>query len=1088
MTMRKLYKKLSLTALMALLVASIALGQERVVSGTVTDEDGASMPGVNVLIKGTNVGTATDANGQFRLSVPSDQTVLVISFIGYQSSELTVGSQSTINVTLAADVTSLDEIIVTGYAVENRRDVTGAVSTVKTAQLVAVPTGNIEQALQGRVSGVTVITNGQPGTSSVVRLRGFGSVGGNEPLYVVDGVPVTSVDFLNPLDIETTTVLKDAASASVYGARAAGGVIVYTTKRGKKSGKMSVSYDGLYGVTVPGKVDNILNPQEQADWTWEALRNTGAQTNTAPVFKHDQYGTATSPVLPDWLMVGSATGVVGNIDLAGERTRYNTDPTKGAYYLVMPANKAGTNWYDEITQVAPIHRHTLGFSGGNESSTYYMSLGMQDQDGTLLEQNATRYTMRLNSDHTLFNKLKIGQNLQATYISNRGIVGGNGGRGASNEENVFLSAFRMPAIIPVRDAFGGYSGTAAKGLNNPRNPVAERERSADNGGYAMGMFGNVFAELEVMPGLTLRSTIGGTLASGYFISFNKPSYENSENGNNFITYNENSNASHQWTFTNTARYQKKFGIHALDILAGYESLKTNSGRSISGSGQNPFSPDPNYISLSTTSSRVVNSGYSAGFKMASVFGTVRYTLMDKYTIGGVLRRDGSSKFGANNRYGVFPAISASWRISDEAFMQSVPFISDLKIRGGWGQMGNSNNVVATNNFSLYQSNLGQAFYDLGGTNGAPQEGFFRSQLGNPDAKWETSITSNIGIDAIFMDGKFELVFDFWKKDTEDLLYQLETPAVVGPVANDPSVNIAKMSNKGLDIMLINRGDITSDLKYEATFTGSFLKNEIVSIAPDVPYFESGGTRIGNAIRNQVGGPISSFFGYKVIGLFQNAAEVAAAPAQEGKGVGRFRYEDTNGRGADGKLTGVPDGKIDVDDRTYIGDPVPAFTGGINLQLNYKQFELVAFLYTSLGFENYNFSRWFTDFYPSFTGAAYGERVRESFTFENGGNTTPIFENISNTSTNNGHSTYYIEKGNYARLTNLQLAYKLPATVLSRWGVERAKIYLQGTNLITMSKYSGLDPGVGGNADTTLGLDFGTPPVNKGFNIGLSLGF
>lgn len=1087
--MRKLYKKLSLTALLALLVASIALGQERVVSGTVTDESGSAMPGVNVLIKGTNVGTATDANGQYRLSVPSDQSVLVITFIGYRSKEVTVGQQSTVDVALEADVTSLDEVVVTGYAVENRRDVTGAVSTVKTAQLVAVPTGNIEQALQGRVAGVTVITNGQPGTTSVVRLRGFGSIGGNEPLYVVDGVPVTSVDFINPLDIETTTVLKDAASASIYGARAAGGVIVYTTKRGKKGSKMKVSYEGLYGVTIPGKVDNILSPQEQADWTWAALKNTGAQTGTTPTLVHEQYGTGATPRLPDWLLVGSATGVVGNIDLAAERLKYNTDPTKGAYYLVMPANKEGTNWYDEITHNAPLNRHTLGFSGGNDNSTYYLSLGMQDATGTLLEQGSKRYTMRLNTDHTAFNKLKIGQNIQATFLSNRGIVGGNGGRGASNEENVFLSAFRMPAIIPVRDAFGGYSGTAAKGLNNPRNPVAERERSADNGGYSMGMFGNVYAELEVLPGLTLRSSIGGTLASGYYRSYGKPSYENSENGNNFITYQENASQGYNWTFTNTARYQKKFGIHGLDVLGGYEALKTNVGRNINGSGQKPFSSDPNYITLSTaTTNRVVNSGYQNGFSFASIFGTARYTLMDKYTISGVLRRDGSSKFGANNRYGVFPAVSASWRISDESFMQSVPFIADMKIRGGWGKMGNSNNVDPFNNFSLYQANLGQAFYDIGGTNGAPSEGFFRSRLGNPNAKWETSITSNIGIDATFLEGKVELVFDFWKKDTEDLLFQLETPAVVGPVATDPSVNIAKMSNKGLDIMLINRGDITNELKYEVTLTGSFLKNEIISLAPGVPYFESGGTRIGNAVRNQVGGPISSFFGYKVLGLFQNAAEVAAAPPQDGKGVGRFRYEDNNGRGADGKLTGVPDGKIDVDDRTYIGDPVPAFTGGINLQLNYGQFELVGFLYTALGFENYNFSRWFTDFYPSFTGAAYGERVRESFTFENGGNSTPIFENISNTSTNNGHSTYYVEKGNYARLTNLQLAYKLPAATLSRWKIENAKVFIQATNLLTISKYTGLDPGVGGNADTTLGLDFGTPPVNKGFNIGLSFGF
>lgn len=1079
--------------LLLMLVAVPSLAQSQRVSGLVTDENGQGVPGVSIIEKGTTNGITTDNDGKYSLNVGGSNSVLVFSFIGYTTQEVPVGTRTTIDVPLSLDVKSLEEVVVTGYAVENRREVTGAVSTVKPAALAAVPSGNVEQQLQGRVSGVTVITNGQPGTTSVVRLRGFGSIENNEPLYIVDGVPVSSTDFLNPNDIESTTVLKDAASASIYGARAAGGVIVYTTKKGKRDGKLHISYDGLVGVTTPGKVNQILNPQEQADWTWNAIRNTAQQIGEAPVFNHQQYGTGANPVLPDYILVGANSGVVGSIDLAAERAKYNTDPTKGSYYLVMPSNKAGTNWWDAITHNAITSRHTLGFSGGNDKSVFYLSMSAFDQEGVLLNQGLKRYNVRMNSEHKIGEKFRIGQNLQATYIQALGIVGANGGRGAANEESVYLSAFRMPAIIPVHDAFGGYAGTAAKGFNNPANPVASRERSKDNGGYGVQVFGNIYGELDIVDGLTVRSSFGGALSNSYTRYYNKPSYENSENGNDFITYGEHSDAFYNWTWTNTANYKKKFGNHGIDILAGYEALLTGynspgKGRSIDASGQRPFSPDVNYITLTTTSNRVVNSSLYNGVAFASVFGNVKYNLLDKYYINGILRRDGSSQFGANNRYGVFPAGSVAWRISEENFMKPISFISDMKIRGGYGQMGNSKPVSPFNNFSLYSSSLGQAFYDIGGTNGTPSEGFYRSRIGNPNAKWETSTTSNVGVDATFMEGKFELVFDIWRKDTKDLLYSLETPAVVGPVADDPYVNIAKMRNQGIDLMIINRGNITSDLTYEVTVTGSFLNNKIVSIAPDIPYFESGGTRIGNAIRNQVGGPISSYFGYKVIGLFQNAAEVAAAPPQDGKGVGRFRYEDVNGRDANGKLTGKPDGKIDTDDRTALGNPVPKFNGGLNLTLGYKNFEMTAFLYTALGFQNYNFSRWFTDFYPSFTGAAYGNRVKDSFTFANGGNSTPIFENVSNVSTNNGHNSYYVEKGDYARLTNLQVAYKFPVDFLSKYGIERAKVYLQTTNLFTITKYSGLDPGVGGAADTTLGLDFGNPPITRGYNIGLSLGF
>ncbi|MDJ1494864.1 TonB-dependent receptor [Cytophagaceae bacterium DM2B3-1] len=1079
--MKHNYLRASVLLCLVFLCAVAGAFAQTTVTGKVTSlEDGGVLPGVSVSVKGTTRGTTTDANGKYSIAVDGSTAVLVFSFIGFTTEEVTVGNRTVVDMPLTADLQALSEVVVTGYTTENRREVTGAVATVKSKDLVAVPSGNVEQALQGRISGVTVITNGQPGTTSIVRLRGFGAFGGNEPLYIVDGVPVASTDFLQPDDIETTTVLKDAPSASIYGARAANGVIIYTTKKGKKGdGKLHVSYDGVFGVTTPGKVDNILNPQEQADWTWNAIKNTARQLGKDPKFESQQYGNGTTPVLPDYILVGSNTGVRGTIDLAAEKAKYNVNPEKGSIYSVMKANKAGTNWWDAITQNAILNRHTLSFSGSGERSQFYVSFGMQDQQGIIIHQNFKRYSFRINSEHSVTKHLRVGENVTGLYISRLGIIGGNGGRGSSGEETQILSAFRMPAIIPVYDEFGGYAGTLAGGFNNPRNPVAERDRSADNGGYNIGAIGNVYAELDLLKGLTLRSSFGGGISTGYYNYYNRPSYENSENNNTF-TYGEGASGYKNWVFTNTARYQTKFGAHGIDVLAGIEALNTGNGRQFEARGQNPFSTDINYITLPNVSNQNVNrdaTAFNVGVNFYSLFGRVQYSFGEKYMVNGVLRRDGSSRFGPNTRYGVFPAISGAWRISAEPFMKDMPFVSDLKLRGGWGQMGNSNNVDPNNQFSLFESNLGRAYYDIAGGNGAPTEGFYRNRIGNPNAKWETSTTSNIGIDATILDGKVELVFDLWRKDTKDLLYSLETPAVVGPLAADPSINIAKMRNQGIDLQIINRGNIIPDLTYEVNVTASWLKNEIVALAPGVPYFEPYSMRGITPVRNQIGQPISAFFGYKVIGLFQSQEEVNSAPAQDGKGIGRFRYADVNG-----------DGKITPDDRTALGSPVPKFNGGLNLTLGYKNLELTAFLYTALGFQNFNLSRWYTDFYPSFKGAAIGNRVKESFTFEKGGNTVPIFEDASNLSTNTVSNSYYIEKGNYARLTNLQIAYKLPAALLSRYGIERAKIYIQSTNLFTISKYSGLDPGVGGAADQNLGIDVGNPPVTRGFNLGVNFGF
>jgi TonB-linked SusC/RagA family outer membrane protein len=1082
MIMKKLYESLSLSLAIMLMLASVALAQERVVSGKVVDETGTGMPGVNVLVKGTPTGTVTDAEGGFNISVSPNAT-LVFTFVGYGTSEVAVGDRTTIDLALAVDLTSLDEIVVTGYGVDKRRELTGAVSSVKTKDLTVAPSGNVEQMLQGRVPGVTVITNGQPGTNSQIRVRGFGGFGGNQPLYIVDGVPTETVNFLNPDDIETTTVLKDAAAASIYGARAASGVIVYTTKRGKKGSGLNVTYDAMFGATDPGKGQPMMNPQDFADWTWNAQKNTAFQNGTDPqaqivAFNHPQFGTGANPVIPEYLKVGSAAGVTGGVDLEAERLKYNVDPRLGSIYTVIAANRTGTDWYDEVTRTAPLYRQTLGFSGATDRSRFYVGLSAQDQKGILLNNSFSRYAARVNSEFDVIKNVRIGENLQVTRRSVVGQGGGAGGQGVAQDENDILSAFRMPSIIPVRDVFGGYAGTTASGFNNPRNPVANREGQADNDAFETAAFGNLYLEWDPIPGLTLRTSIGGSYNSYFGIGYTRWQYENSEN-NSAFGFNQFQGYSFGWTFTNTATYKKVIDKHAFEVLVGQEALNNGAGWNYSQSGLNPFSWDPNFINMSSVTPNPAQSNQFKGVNFSSLFGQLKYTFNEKYILGAVIRRDGSSRFGANNRYGVFPAISAAWRVSSEGFMQNMAWISDLKIRGGWGEMGNSNNVDPNNQYSLYGGSVGASSYDINGSNSSAVTGFYRTRIGNPDAKWETSVTSNIGIDGQFFDGKLDLIIDFWRKDTKDLLLQVPITATAGPNAAPPSVNIATMLNEGVDMSIGTKGNITTDLSYDLTLNGSWLKNEITDLAPGLTYLTTVNPsyRGIQPIRNQLGYSISSFYGYKVSGLFQTAEEVAAAPTQSGKAIGRFRYEDING-----------DGQITTDDRTYLGSPVPKFTGGFNFILRYKGFDLEGYLYTSLGNKIFNVSKWFTDFYPSFQGASISERVKGSWTQQNTGAEIPIFESASNFSTNTQSSSFYVEDGSYLRLQNITLGYTLPNATLNKLSMTKLRLFVAVNNVFTITGYEGLDPAVGGAADTTFGVDVGNYPVTRQFTLGLNLGF
>lgn len=1050
-----------------LLFATIALAQQRTVTGKITDATNTPIIGATVALKGANVATQTDATGSFSIIVPDDNAVLVITFVGYDPQEISVGTRSNVTVSLLATTGNLNEVIVTGYTSQQRKNVVGAVATVSGAKIAAVQSGNAEQQFQGRVPGLTVITTGQPGTVSQVRIRGFGSFTNNEPLYVVDGIPTTNIDFLNGNDIENTTVLKDAGSASIYGARAAAGVILVTTKKGKANGKMNVTYDLSYGYTFPGKGLDLLTPQQQADLTWTALKAAGQATT------HAQYGSGATPVLPDYLKVGDESGLSGlsPTDPRLDPAKFNTNFEKGPVYQVIKANKSGTDWYDALTDPNPIQNHTLGFSGGSELAKYYAGFSYYHEQGPVINTYLKRYGLRLNTEYNIKNRVRVGENFQFTFRENPNI-----GFGPASENDILFSLSINP-LIPVYDEGGGFAGTTAKGFNNSTNPVARRIRSKNNKGYASNIFGNIYAEADLLEDLTFRTSFGGNFFHFQNRFINYRTYENSENvGSN--TFGEGAGNGGGWTWTNTLKYDKEIGKHLLTALVGIEAIKDGYFRSLSGSGLNPFSLSPNYLTLTNTdpSGRALNSFGNPLRKLYSQFAKVDYNFNDKYLITALVRRDGSSVFGEDDKYGIFPAVSAGWRITEENFFNDIKWITELKIRGGWGIMGNERPVGSANRFNSIGGGPASTYYDLTGSNTSTLPGIAVTGLGNPNAKWEENTTINIGFDGTFFNGKLDVIFDWYTRETTDLLFNPELPATLGTAA-PPVVNIGGMKNTGVDMMFTYKGN-AGPFRIETDLIFTKYKNEIVKIAEGVTNFERGfGNRTGGqVVRNAVGQPVSSFFGYRVIGLFQTDAEVTASPTQVGAAPGRFKYEDVNG-----------DKKITADDRTYIGNPNPDFTYGINAKIFFAGFDLEALFYGVQGGEVLNFTKWFTDFYPSFAGIGKSSRVLDAWTPTNTNTSIPRFENVSNFSTNGVLNSYYVEEGSYFRLRSLKLGYNVPAGVLRRAGIEKLRLFIQGTNLFTATKYTGTDPEVSG-VDTNFGVDVGNYPVNRQVLGGISLGF
>jgi TonB-dependent starch-binding outer membrane protein SusC len=1066
--MRNNYTKLCMQVF--LLVGCLTIGfnataQDRKVSGKVVDsENGSGMPGVTVLVKGSATGANTDANGNYSLSVPTSAS-LVFSFVGYLSQEVSVGNRTTINVSLGADTKALQEVVVTGYAAQQRKDITGAVAIVDVKEMKKMPGSNIGDQLQGRVAGVQVSSSGDPGSSAFIRIRGIGTINQNEPLYVIDGLPVqneTSLNFLNPNDIESIQVLKDAASASIYGSRASNGVIVITTKKGK-AGSSKISVDVFYGMQTPGKSADLLAPAELLTLNQKLSEGAGIP------FQNKTYvQNGSSFVLPDFM---TRNGGFKAGDPAVDPNKYflNSDPTAdaGANYLIQKANQAGTDWFKEVFKPAALTNVQLSASGGSEKGRYFFSANYYDHNGILVKNNYTRYQTRINSEYTVKKHIRVGENLSIAYQTTQG------GGGNPNEGSVLLNSYRIPQIVPVYD-INGYWGSPAGANSNAGNPVAQQTRNAEGSGYSLRLSGNIYAEVDLTKHFTAKTSFGLDFNTGQGRGYGYRNFEATEiNSNNSMSRSMYSNRN--WVWFNTLAYNQEFGNHRITALVGTEAKKnTYDGFNANGSGLT-FGDDPYYRVLQNTNSKSWNIGeYRGEVTTASLFGQVNYAFQDKYLLSGTIRRDGVSRF-ITNPYGVFPAGSIGWRISKEDFMKSITAINDLKLRASYGVTGNNEIGTDYPGFANFGTNIAGTAYSINGSPTSVVPGFAQTSVSNKDLKWETTKLLNIGVDARLFNA-LDVMVEWYDRKTSDILFQVPLESTAGNIGRLPS-NIADMRNVGVDFSIGYRGKaLSNQLDYGITFNGGHYKNTVVKLdANSNTFLTSAGSRIGDLTRTIVGSPISQYWGYISDGVIKTEAQLPKTPGDAK--VGRLNFRDLNG-----------DGVINDNDQTTIGSPIPKLSYGLNLTANYKGFDFSLYMQGVYGNQLLNYVRYFIDT-PAFQ-ANYSKNMLYL-----AGDTYPKLDRNDNYS--NQRSSFYVEDGSYFRGKNLTIGYSLPASLINKVGLDRVRLYIQGQNLFTITKYTGLDPdvtisnitdGYAAQRDLSLGVDYGRYPISRQFYIGANIEF
>ena len=1041
---------LSLVLLMVLMTG-MAFAQQKTVTGKVVDESGASIPGVSVLVKGTTVGTVTDIDGKYNLSVPSKGDALSFGFVGMISQDVPIGQKTVIDVTLKTEVVGVDEVVVVGYGTRKKEEITGSISTISDKQLKTSTAPSVVSRMQGQVSGITVTSSNVPGGEATIRIHGIGTVNDPNPLYVIDGVPVGPGNNVNPNDIESMSILKDASSAAIYGSRGANGVILITTKHGRENQEPSITLSVRTGFSQATNQYDMLNTSQYGEAVWLQAKNLGNAPNS------QQYGKGSSPKIPDYVL--PAGTMEGDPSVAPALYNYPD-------YQIYKANKQGTNWYDEIYRTGIVQEYDLSVSGGGKKSTYSLSGNYLDEQGFLINTGFKRYNFRVNAETKFSNWLKVGQSIQAIYINQKGDFGNNG------EGNAISMAYRMQPIVPVYDIQGNFAGTRAPGTGNAANPVAQLDHAKNNDGKWFRALGNVFGEATLMKGLTFKSLFGYNVGQWNAKTYTLPTNENAE-PNKVAGLTVDSNYSILWNWSNTVNYNLTIkDIHKINVVLGTEAVQSNYQWMSAGRSQY-FAQTPDYMQLTSGELNKVNDGNGSSWALFSQFGRANYDLMGKYYLEATARRDGSSRFGKANRYGIFPAASGAWEVSKEGFMSGTKgWLDMLKVRAGWGKSGNDQ-IGEYNMYSTFGTNGYTAAYNLNGTTGSALAGFEPSTKGNPDVAWETTQTVNVGLNANMLDRKLTLSVDVWQRNTSDMLYRLSVPQVMG-IATPPYVNIGKMKNTGVDVELGYHNTLAAGkFTYAINATWSHYKNTVESLSNNLKEVVGYSLRQVEYTRATTGQAYPMFYGLIADGIIQTDAEAAAAPQFDSYTTkGHFKYRDLNG-----------DGKITLDkDRTFIGDPHPKFTGGLNIDLGYANFDLNMFFYGSYGNDMINYvSRWID--YGQFVGGLSRDALYSTWTPTNTSARLPMLDGAAHSQE---ASTAFIEDGSYLRMKTLRLGYTVPQSVLDKVKMKSLRVYLQATNLFTLTKYKGLDPELD-SSGMNMGVDQGSWPTPRQITIGLTLG-
>ena len=1026
----------------ALILAATALWAQQVdIHGTVLDDLGEGLPGASVKEKGNaNNGTITDLDGHFTLKVAKGAT-LVISFMGFDTQE--VAAKDGMTITLGENVADMNELVVTGYQVQRKADLTGAVSVVSVDELAKQNENNPIKAMQGRVPGMNISADGAPSGSATVRIRGIGTLNNNDPLYIIDGVPTKAgMHELNGNDIESIQVLKDAASASIYGSRAANGVIIITTKRGKE-GKVKIDFDGSVAVQTYAHRMKVLNAQQFGQVMWQGYVNDGLDPNMNGLGYHY-----------DWTYNNQGVPVLNGLTMSKYLDAAGTTPA------------SDTDWFDQTTRTGVIQKYDVSLSNGGERGSSFFSLGYYKNLGIIKHSDFNRLSARMNADYKLLrikdrDVITVGEHFTVNRTSEVQAPGG------------FLeNVLQFNPSLPVYTTDGSYAGPVG-GYPDRENPLARLERNGDNRYTYWRMFGDAFININPFKNFNIKSTFGLDYAQKQQRIFTYPITEGTvANSTNAVEAKQEHWT--KWMWNAVASYSFEAGKHHADALAGVE-LNREDDIDFSGKKYDFAVLTTDYMWPNAAVGEAEAYGSGGGYSLVSFFGKINYNFDNRYLASLTVRHDGSSRFGKNNRYGTFPSISAGWRISQEKFMENVSWLDDLKLRASWGQTGNQE-ISNIARYTLYVSNYGEAgfggqsygtSYDIAGTNGGQQlaSGFKRNQLGNDDLKWETTTQTNIGLDFGLLRNSLYGSFEWYYKKTSDILVYMPGIGVMGE-GSSQWINAGEMENRGVEFNVGYRGKV-GDFSYDLSGNIGTYRNEVTRLPETIA---ANGTFGGNGVESVVGHALGSQVGYVYDGIFKSQEEIDNHATQNGAGLGRIRWKDLN-----------DDGLINEKDQKWIYSPVPDFTWGLNIYLQYKDWDFTMFWQGVQGVDVISDLKRETDLWSglNISNLNKGQRLLDAWSPTNNSSNIPAISVMDNNNEKRV-SSYFVENGSFAKLRTVQLGYNFPSTLCEKIHMQRLRLYLSAQNLFTIKSksFTGVDPE---NAN------FGYPiPLNVTFGVNVSL--